>query len=133
MKERAKSTHNGVNGTMHPIGPGGEENHQSHGGFRHYRNRCPPIQLYALAFDAGGIGWPWLFVSRSRGRLYIAAGVDLTSSTRVIGYTLFTDSLVVGQHNEDHRHQRAARLSSLFILAAAVAGTVMARLWGIYN
>ena len=30
--------------------------------------------------------WPWLFVCRYQGRLYIAAGVNLTSSAGEIGY-----------------------------------------------
>ena len=56
MKEREKSTHH-VNGTCTPLGPGGEEmNHQSHGGFVTIGTDNPPIQPYAPAFDAGGIG-----------------------------------------------------------------------------
>lgn len=91
-----------------------------------------PPSLYAPGIDAGGIGVAVVVrlplsgpaLHRRRRRSDLVGRGD---------WVLFTDSLVVGQHNEDHPHQRAAYRPSLFILAAAVAGTVMARLWGIYN
>jgi len=91
-----------------------------------------PPSLYAPGIDAGGIGVAVVVrlplsgpaLHRRRRRSNLADRED---------WALFTDSLVVDRHNEDHRHQRAAYRSSLFILAAAVAGTVMARMWGIYN
>jgi hypothetical protein len=90
-------------------------NHHSNGGFR---PSMPPItlpsSLYAPAFDAGGIGvavvvhlpLPGPVLHRRRRRSDLANRGD---------GVLFTDSLVDGQYNEDHRHQRVAYRSYLLL------------------
>ena len=73
-----------------------------------------PSSLYAPAFDAGGIGvavvvhlpLPGLVLHRRRRRSDLANRGD---------GVLFTDSLVDGQYNEDHRHQRVAYRSYLLL------------------